>query len=153
MMKALPIYFVFLLSMGLSLAAPTDKTFEKILDHYFEIQATLAMDSTEGITSAGRSIHQLASSLQTDDPVIEGLASNLSRAAQEIQGKDLEGARLSFFELSKPLLQYLHQFYKGENEYFRYFCSMAKKGWIQPEKGTRNPYHGSSMLTCGELIQ
>jgi hypothetical protein len=30
---------------------------------------------------------------------------------------------------------------------------MVKKNWLQPDKETRNPYFGSSMLKCGELIQ
>jgi hypothetical protein len=152
MTKTLTTSLALSLVAGICLAAPSDNQFEKILDHYFEIQATLAADSTEGIEAASQSIDQLATSVKAGNSEIQGLAAAVSQATREIQGKDLEAARLSFFELSKPLLAYLHQFYKGEKEYFRYYCSMAKKGWIQPEKGTKNPYYGSSMLTCGELI-
>jgi Cu(I)/Ag(I) efflux system membrane fusion protein len=153
MIKTLAIPHVILLVAGLCLAAPTDNQFEKILDRYFEIQATLATDSTEGIDAASQAIDRLAAGVKTNESEIQGLATSVRKAAQEIQGKNLEAARLSFFELSKPILAYLHQFYKGEKEYFRYYCSMAKKGWIQSEEGTKNPYYGSSMLTCGELIR
>lgn len=146
-------FSISLLVTGFVLARPTDSEFEKILDRYFEIQASLASDSTDGIAAASQEIDRLASRIQTENAKIEELASSLRKAAREIQGKDIEGARESFFEMSKPLLMFLHQFYTGDKEYFRYYCSMAKKGWIQPEKGTRNPYHGSSMLTCGELIE
>jgi hypothetical protein len=30
---------------------------------------------------------------------------------------------------------------------------MVKKNWLQPDKSVRNPYYGSSMLTCGELVK
>jgi len=153
MTKTFGIALLILLVPGLCLAAPTDPQFEKILNYYFQIQATLASDSTDGIDAAGKTIDQLAVSVKTENSEIQGLAASVSAAAREIQGKDLEAARLRFFELSKPLLAYLHQFYQGEKDYFRYYCSMAKKGWIQAEKGTKNPYYGSSMLTCGELIQ
>jgi hypothetical protein len=142
-----------MLATGFCLAVPTDTEFEKILDRYFEIQASLAGDSTEGIDAASRTIDRLAAGVNTNNPEIKGLAASLSKAAREIQGEELEAARLSFFEMSKPLLLYLNQFYKGEKEYFRYFCSMAKKGWIQSKEGVKNPYYGSSMLTCGQLIQ
>jgi len=145
--------FVILFVTGFGVAAPTDPQFEKILDPYFDIQASLAADSTEGIESAAQSIQQLAAQVQTENSQIRQLVSDLELAAGKIQGKELEAARLVFFEMSKPLLVYLHQFYSGEREYFRYYCSMAKKGWIQPEKSIRNPYHGTSMLTCGELIE
>lgn len=153
MIKTLAISLVIPVISGLCLAAPTDNQFEEILDHYFEIQAALAADSTEGIDTASQSIERLATSVKSNGSEIQGLAASVSKAAREIQGKDLEAARLSFFGLSKPILAYLHQFYEGERQYFRYYCSMAKKGWIQSEEGTKNPYYGSSMLTCGELIQ
>jgi hypothetical protein len=105
------------------------------------------------VDSAAQSIVKITAGIKTTDAKVLGLTTSVAKAAQAIEGKDLEAARSEFFELSKPLLAYLHQFYKGEKEYFRYYCSMAKKGWIQPEKGTKNPYYGSSMLTCGELIQ
>jgi hypothetical protein len=30
---------------------------------------------------------------------------------------------------------------------------MVKKNWLQADKEIRNPYYGSSMLKCGELVQ
>ena len=32
------------------------------------------------------------------------------------------------------------------------FCSMAKGSWLQKEKVIANPYYGSKMLRCGEII-
>jgi hypothetical protein len=32
------------------------------------------------------------------------------------------------------------------------FCSMAKGSWLQKRGEVRNPYYGSSMLTCGEVV-
>jgi hypothetical protein len=152
MKRMFPTGVTLMLFSAFGFAGVADDQFERILDRYSEIQASLAADSTEGVDAAAQSIHQLASDVKSSDVTIQSLAAKLKSAAGKMRGKNLEASRQEFFELSKPLLAYLHQFYGGEKKYFRYYCSMAKKGWIQPEQGTRNPYYGSSMLTCGEPI-
>jgi hypothetical protein len=142
---------VFLFST-LGWAGSIDPKVETILDHYFKIQASLAKDTTAGVDAAAGQIARLASETRSEDAQIKKFLTEVQTAAQQIKGKDLESTRLQFFELSKPLFSYLHQHYKGQKSYFRYFCSMAKKGWVQPDKGVRNPYYGSSMLTCGTLV-
>jgi hypothetical protein len=137
----------------LSLGASADREFEEILDRYFEIHASLAADSIEGIDAAAHSIGKLAAEIRSDDSRIKALRSDLESAASRIEGKSLDDARVVFFELSKPLLVYLNQFYEGDKGYFRYYCSMLNKAWVQQEEPVKNPYHGSSMLTCGELIE
>ncbi len=32
------------------------------------------------------------------------------------------------------------------------YCSMTKGSWLQTSKGIRNPYHGTSMLYCGQIV-
>jgi len=138
--------------VGVSIAGPIDQTVEKVLVEYSAIQQTLSNDSVQGIDSAAQKIGALASETRASDPDVQALIDDLKATSGKIQGQDLETARDTFFELSKPLLVYLNKYYSGSNTYFRYFCGMAKKGWVQTEKGTRNPYYGSSMLTCGDLI-
>ncbi|RYF85874.1 MAG: DUF3347 domain-containing protein, partial [Chitinophagaceae bacterium] len=33
------------------------------------------------------------------------------------------------------------------------YCPMKKATWLSSEKQIRNPYYGSSMLTCGEVTE
>lgn len=146
-------FILLIAATSLLSAGPADGEVDKILTQYEKIHAALSSDSTEGVNAAARLIQQLAASIQSTDPASQELGGDLSEAAQRIQGKDLEQTRIEFFELSKPLLVYLNQSYSGEKTYYRYYCDMAKKGWVQSEKGVRNPYYGSSMLTCGELIK
>jgi hypothetical protein len=142
---------VFVLT-GLVWAGSADQKTESILDQYFLIHSSLAKDSTQGIDGAAKKIVNLASSAGVTDTQVQKLLSQVEEAARHIQGKDLKQTREQFFELSKPLLVYLNQFYSGNREFYRYYCDMAKKGWIQPNKGASNPYMGSSMPTCGNLI-
>jgi len=139
--------------MALAFSGSVDGQIDGIIEQYTKIHTSLTKDSTDGVDAAAQSIQQLASQLPSTDPATEKLGAELKKAAQQIQGKDLDQSRIEFFELSKPLLVYLAQSYSGEKAYYRFYCDMAKKGWVQSEKGIRNPYYGSSMLTCGELIE
>ena len=150
-MKKLVGMTLFCLTISLGLASGGDQKVDTILGHYFKIQAALAGDTTTGIDDAARSIVQVADSVEPG-PEQQKLFAQMAEAARKLQGLDLEEARTEFFNLSKPLLAYLHQHYQGDQEYFRFYCDMAKKGWIQAENDLRNPYYGSSMLKCGELI-
>jgi hypothetical protein len=152
MMKKILYFCLTFMFAGFVYAGSADKEVEGILDLYFVIQASLAKDSTQGLDLAAQRIDKIAAVKGTADPRVQKLLAQVEKAAKQIQGKDLKQTREQFFELSKPLLAYLHQFYSGKRQFYRYFCSMAKKGWIQPQKPVRNPYFGSSMLTCGNLI-
>lgn len=137
----------------LGLAGPADKVVDDILKDYFKIQSVLAQDTIDGVDSAARAIHHTAASANASDPEVQRILKEIETAAHTIQGQDLNAARDTFFEMSKPLLVYLNKFHSNKGEYSRYFCPMAKKGWVQADSNTRNPYHGSSMLSCGELIE
>ena len=152
MKKALYGILVCLIS-GLAFAGPVDKSIDKVLTDYFTIQSALSQDTTAGVDSAAGTIARTAAAIKSDDSEINQLVSDIQSAAREIQGKDLETARTKFFDLSRPLLVYLNKYHSDTASYSRFFCPMAKKGWIQPDKETRNPYYGSSMLACGQLIE
>ena len=134
-------------------AGPIDQSIDGILQDYFKIQKALASDSTTGIGEAAQSIYRKASSIRTTDPQIQKLLAQVTTASRDFQASDLEKARDGFFELSKPLLVYLNQSYERKDHYYRYFCSMKQRAWIQPDEGVRNPYAGQAMPTCGELIK
>jgi hypothetical protein len=142
-----------LASVGLTWAGPVDKSVDTILDNYFKIQSALAQDKTAGIDGAAKAIQTATESVKTSDPEVKTLVTQIQSAAGKIQGQSLEAARGTFFELSRPLLVYLNKYHSSKDGYYRFFCPMAKKGWIQSDEDTRNPYYGTSMLKCGELIK
>lgn len=134
-------------------AGPADQSIDGILKDYFKIHTALAQDSTEGVLIAAKSINQKATSIRATDPEVQKLLTQITLASRDFQTSSLDEARDSFFELSKPLLAYLNQFHSQTGQYYRYFCSMKKRAWIQPEKQTQNPYTGQAMAGCGDLIK
>ena len=152
-MKRLLTVAVFILTAKAGFAGAIDKQFEMILDEYYKIQSSLAQDKNVGIDVAAKAIAHHTHGIQATDPEVSDLVSAVQKAAHRIQGKELKEARSEFFNLSKPIMVFLNKYYSGTKKNFRFFCGMAKKGWVQPDQDTRNPYYGKSMLTCGELIK
>lgn len=152
-MKQWVAILIFVLSSAFGLGGPVDKDVDKILNEYFKIQDILTQDSVKGVDAAARTIVSVAGQVQAGDAKVQALIDTMKASAERMQGKELKAARNEFFELSKPLLVYLNMHYSGDSEYFRFYCDMAKKGWIQSKNDIRNPYYGSEMLKCGELIR
>lgn len=148
-----PIFFslAVLAVWGTLRAGPIDGDIDRILVEYFKIQQMLAQDTTKGVGEASRRIADLAAAIRAEGPAAETAAA-IHQAAVDFTAPDLDTARQQFFALSRPLLEYLHQHYQGDRKYFRYFCSMARRGWVQEDEEVRNPYLGRAMLTCGERI-
>jgi Cu(I)/Ag(I) efflux system membrane fusion protein len=72
--------------------------------------------------------------------------------------KDIEAARRSFEKLSTGLINSAETVgLAGESSIYVYHCPMAFKGkgadWIQNKTGTENPYYGSRMFTCGDVVR
>lgn len=152
-MKQILYALIFLASVSLAWSGAVDGSIDTILGDYYKVQSALAKDSTTGVDPAARSIAQTAGTIDSGDPEVQKLVTEIRSAAEKIQGKDLESARETFFDLSRPLLIYLNQFHSDKEAAHRFYCPMAKKGWVQSDKELKNPYYGSSMLTCGQLIE
>lgn len=150
---ALPGIIAVLLSIGAVWSGPADGEIDLILSDYFRIQSALAGDTTSGIDAAAKSIEKKTAVIDPDIAEIQKLIGEIRSAAQKIQGQDIETARAVFFDLSRPLLVYLNQFHSNREAVYRFYCPMAQKGWLQAEKEIKNPYYGSSMLACGQLIE
>jgi hypothetical protein len=71
-------------------------------------------------------------------------------AGQITSSKDLEKQRRYFAGLSENMAVVAREFKLNDREVYLQYCPMKKASWLSYEKEIRNPYYGSSMLTCGE---
>lgn len=71
-----------------------------------------------------------------------------------IAGEDLEKTRIAFIGVSNQMGEIIDQFglVKTDGLYMQY-CPMADAFWISAEDAIRNPYYGSGMLKCGEVVR
>lgn len=149
-MRSLSI-LVFAFSAVLSpYAAANTISTDEILGPYFAIHKSLAADSTQGIREQATKLSHISTEAARKDSKLRPRLEALSEAAAKLNTSDLEQARGHFGELSKQLAMYLQT--SGASKPPQFYCPMAKKAWFQPDKNIRNPYYGSSMLKCGELV-
>ena len=84
---------------------------------------------------------------------------SLHGGIEHMSGADnMADARAGFELLSNALITAVKQFgVPSESALYVYHCPMAFEGkggdWIQDKEGTENPYYGSKMFTCGNLMK
>ena len=133
---------------------------EELYSRYFEIRTAFAADE-KPVEESSLSLHELSTQLTSSEDVTDQAKEQLSivtENAEHLHHLPLEEARMQFKPISHAILELATQIRgKGNERVFRhFFCPMVKEGegdWLQFEERISNPYYGSQMLRCGELIR
>ena len=152
--------FLIISSIGHPVFAGSEKFDEKmqpILSEYLKNTDSLASDKTDGVVDAAKKIESLAGNLSPSLVTGEhashykSIPKNISEGAKKMAlGKDISSLRAALVDLSKPMVMWTAMSKpSGINVIY---CSMNPGSWLQKGKNIRNPYYGSKMLTCGEII-
>lgn len=122
------------------------ESMKAIVASYLEIHAALAADKTEGTAPAAKAIAAEATRMGPAGANIMTAAKSLEQAA------DLKAARAAFGDLSDAVIAAAKlDGFKDLPDVKIAYCPMARKPWLQKDATIKNPYYGSSMLTCGEF--
>ncbi len=129
-----------------------------ILQSYLKIGDGLAADSTDDVRTEGERIEKLAPKLDAKSVTGEhaahyqDLPSKITDAARTLsKAKSLEEARTAYKKLSMPIGMWATMSKpKGIDVVY---CDMAKASWLQEKGPVRNPYYGSKMLRCGDVVK
>lgn len=151
----------FILTMGIDFSfagsEPFDEKMQPILSEYLIIADKLASDKTESVTEAAKKIEGLAGSLSPSLVTGEhashykNVPKNIAEAVKKMsQAKDIDAMRSSFVELSKPMGMWASMSKPAGINLV--YCSMRPGAWLQKGSVIRNPYYGSKMTRCGEII-
>ena len=117
-----------------------------VVDPYLKIDAALASDSFEGVKAHAGEVATAATALGVNAFRIDTAAIQLAASA------DLADARVKFGVLSEAIDAYMSAQHLTPPAGIRVaFCPMMMKPWLQENGPLRNPYYGSSMLTCGSF--
>jgi hypothetical protein len=131
----------------------TQKQFTQLLSSYLNIKNALV---TGDATSASTNADQFLRTANTIDykVISEGNIHILSKDAGKISEiKDLKKQRDYFATLSSNMIAVAKAFKLKDKPIYVQYCPMKKSSWLSLEKGIRNPYYGSSMLTCGDVTE
>lgn len=131
----------------------TAQQFSQILSSYLNIKNALV---TGDASSAASNADLFLRTVNTLDfkVISEGNVHILSNDAGKISAtKDLKKQREYFADLSSNIAIVAKSFKLSNKPVYIQYCPMKKASWLSTEKQIRNPYYGSSMLTCGEVTE
>jgi len=112
-----------------------------VVDPYLKIQTALAGDSLDGVAAGAAAVATAAAKLGAAGAPVAEAATRMGAAS------DIKAARTLFMDLSETLIKAAGESLASDVRIA--YCPMVKKHWLQTDKEIRNPYYGSSMLTCG----
>ncbi|MGB7324849.1 MAG: efflux RND transporter periplasmic adaptor subunit, partial [Rubripirellula sp.] len=146
-------------SIPVMLATDAGKTLDRTYDAYFEIQCAMAADQTPppvALNTLIAGLRELEMSAGVPDEAQRKFAT-ARRAASRMDGS-LETAREAYRGVSHALLRAatVARGPKTAQKLAHYYCPMVPGGggdWMQPGGDLQNPYWGSEMLTCGEVVR
>lgn len=153
--------FPFLLSMaaigsvGLGASAQASAT-ASLLQHYYGIKNALVSGDAVAAAQSAASFQAAlinAAVNAAEAKAIQELKPALQEAANTIQNsKDLGKQREAFAKLSASMITLVKANKSSDKVYIDY-CPMKKASWLSAEQAIKNPYYGSSMLTCGKVTE
>ncbi|WP_220498315.1 efflux RND transporter periplasmic adaptor subunit [Rhodopirellula sp. JC639] len=141
------------------LASDAGKTLDRTYDAYFEIQCAMAADQTPppvALNTLIEGLRELEMLANVPDEAQRRFAT-ARRAASRMDGS-LETAREAYRGVSHAMLRAatVARGPKTAVKLTHYYCPMVPGGggdWMQPGGDLQNPYWGSEMLTCGEVVR
>ncbi len=138
----------------------TGQRIEALFAAYFRIQQAFAADKKPSEADA-TSLHQLATALESDSLVpVEARSqiATIAKHSEHLHHLDIDKARLEAFRPISHAIVTLATLVRGDEatrSFHHMFCPMVKGGagdWLQGTDQLVNPYWGSEMLNCGELV-
>ncbi|MCA9067920.1 MAG: DUF3347 domain-containing protein, partial [Planctomycetaceae bacterium] len=138
----------------------TGHKLEELYKAYFAIQKRLTEDKlpTEPMVAT---LSQLSGELLEEESLEEAPREQLKKISENVahlHHLSLEDARKKFKPISHAVVTLATEVrgQEAERAFHHFFCPMVKQGegdWLQLEDQLSNPYYGSQMLRCGELVR
>ena len=125
----------------------------QLLSQYYNIKdALVAGNGTEASAKAEEFI-KIANSLDYK-LISEGNINALVKDATLIsETKDLKKQRKYFSNFSNNMADLAKAVKLSSATIYKAYCPMEKANWLSNSKAIKNPYYGSAMLTCGNIVE
>lgn len=112
-----------------------------------------AFVSGDAVTASIKAGYFLKVLNETDsNSISQGNRNALSKQSGSIAGfRDIKNQRESFQSLSANMYLVVKSSKLSVSPIYYAYCPMKKAYWLSSEAVIKNPYYGSSMLTCGKV--
>jgi len=136
-----------------------DSQLQSVYDAYFTVKDALIKSDSKLTSAKAKDLLTAITAVKMDKlknnehTVWMKVVKKLTADAKSISATtDLKKQRESFKSLSKSAYDLIKVSSPTEPIYKQY-CPMADADWLSKEKAVKNPYYGSSMLTCGNVVE
>jgi len=123
----------------------------QLLNTYYALKdALVSGNAAMAATNAEELVKTINS---TDQQTLNDAArANLVKDATAISNsKDIKLQREKFSTLSNEMFELAKVVKLSTDPVYQQYCPMKKASWLSKDKGIKNPYYGSAMLTCGSV--
>jgi hypothetical protein len=146
------LFVVGLAQAGFSQDSTSQQQLPLLLTHYYSIKDALVAGNSGTASLKGEEFIKTANSI--DYKIIsEGNINALLKDATAISElKDINKQRARFANLSDNMAMLAKVVKFSPEPIYQVYCPMRKANWLSSEKDIKNPYYGSSMLTCGKVV-
>ena len=123
----------------------------QLLTSYYNIKDALVGGNANLASAKAEEFLKLANGI--DYKVIsEGNINALLKDATGIsETKDIKKQREQFANLSNNMIALAKAMKLGDQPIYETYCPMKKAYWLSDSRTIKNPYFGSSMLSCGKV--
>lgn len=132
---------------------------QPVFDNYFAVKDALIKSDSKLTSAKAKDLLAAITAVKMDKlnsnehTLWMKVVKKLSADAKSISGTtDLKKQRETFKSLSKSTYD-LIKISNPEQTVYKQYCPMADADWLSKEKAVKNPYYGSSMLTCGNVVE
>jgi hypothetical protein len=126
---------------------------------YYNVKDALVNSNATEAANAAKELSTLIKTLPVNKtgadqvPDYKELQQKISADASNLAAtKDLVKQRVAFQALSESVITLIKTQKQSVPAYIMY-CPMKKAYWVSKVEQIKNPYYGSSMLTCGSITQ
>ncbi len=144
-----------------TIAGKTGEQLQKLYDAYFSIQEGLTKDKKPSEENA-KNLFNVASALLEAEDLPESAREEIKvivEKSEHLHHMKIDKARLDAFRPISHSIVKLAAQVQGESSkepFSQMFCPMVKGGggdWLQATDKLQNPYFGSKMQTCGDVVR
>lgn len=120
-----------------------------LLNKYISVKNALVNSDAK---EANTTISTFYETIKTEENFTQ--KSELLKAAEKLsKASGIEKQRAVFNDVSIAMWKLVKVSDKVNQSVYYQYCPMKKAYWLSKEKDIKNPYYGSSMLTCGKVAE
>jgi len=151
-------FFVAFLATATMQVQAQQPELNSILTNYYTLKDALVRDDAKDAAGAAgelfKSINNINMSAipMKDHNTFMSLKDKLSFDSRHIsESTDIHHQREHFTSLSANMVALAKQATLSQQPVYEDYCPMKKAYWLSSGTAIKNPYYGSSMLTCGKV--